>query len=327
MAHYMPPAIMAFFRPPPPLPFKEQIEKKKMPAYSGIAQWIHRFKDPVPEPVKKKTPQELREARQKRADARMVKRLAIIKAKWDPNKKDKPDYTVDAYKTLFVGRLSFDLTESDLKSEFEYYGPVIRVLLVRDRKTQKSRGYAFVEFDNSKDLKEAYRDADGRKINGRRIVVDVERGRTVKNWLPRSIGGGLGGTRIGGKDVNQNISGRQKSEVEQQRERDSRVGGARDTPRERSDRDRPERDRTDRDRSEREGGGERERGGDRERSDRAGDRPADRERTPRAGPGERSGRSDRDRSDRGRSRERGGGEDRQRDRSRRDRSGSPRRHR
>lgn len=48
---------------------------------------------------------------------------------------------------------SFDLTESDLKSEFEYYGPVIRVLLVRDRKTQKSRGYAFVEFENSKDLK------------------------------------------------------------------------------------------------------------------------------------------------------------------------------
>lgn len=38
MAHYMPPAIMAFFRPPPPLPFKDPLEKKKMPAYSGIAQ-------------------------------------------------------------------------------------------------------------------------------------------------------------------------------------------------------------------------------------------------------------------------------------------------
>merc|ERR1711892_848707 len=50
--------------------------------------------------------------------------------------------------------------------------------------------------------------ADGKKIDGRRVLVDVERGRTVKGWLPRRLGGGLGGTRRGGADVNVRHSGR-----------------------------------------------------------------------------------------------------------------------
>ena len=59
----------------------------------------------------------------------------------------------------------------------------------------RTEAHAFVEFEKSADLTEAYKDADGRKINGRRILVDVERGRTVKGWLPRRLGGGLGSTR------------------------------------------------------------------------------------------------------------------------------------
>ncbi|KAF5828186.1 hypothetical protein DUNSADRAFT_18077 [Dunaliella salina] len=41
-------------------------------------------------------------------------------------------------------------------------------------------------------MKEAYKSADGRKIEGRRVLVDVERGRTVETWKPRRLGGGLG---------------------------------------------------------------------------------------------------------------------------------------
>lgn len=41
----------------------------------------------------------------------------------------------------------------------------------------------------------AYKHGDGKKIDGRRVIVDVERGRTVSGWLPRRLGGGLGGTR------------------------------------------------------------------------------------------------------------------------------------
>lgn len=43
----------------------------------------------------------------------------------------------------------------------------------------KSRGYGFVEFATEEDLKNAYRRADGLRIDGRRVLVDVERGRTV----------------------------------------------------------------------------------------------------------------------------------------------------
>lgn len=46
----------------------------------------------------------------------------------------------------------------------------------------KPRGYAFIEYEDKKDMKEAYKKAEGRKIEGRRVNVDVERGRTVENW-------------------------------------------------------------------------------------------------------------------------------------------------
>lgn len=46
----------------------------------------------------------------------------------------------------------------------------------------KSRGYGFIEYEDKKDMKEAYKAADGRKIEGRRVLVDVERGRTVESW-------------------------------------------------------------------------------------------------------------------------------------------------
>jgi U1 small nuclear ribonucleoprotein len=62
-------------------------------------------------------------------------------------------------------------------------------------KEGKSKGYGFVEYENEEDMKRAYRAADAMRIEGRDIVVDVERGHTVPTWLPRRLGGGLGGTR------------------------------------------------------------------------------------------------------------------------------------
>lgn len=42
--------------------------------------------------------------------------------------------------------------------------------------------YAFLEYENEDDMRIAYKRADGRKIDGRRVLVDVERGRTVRDW-------------------------------------------------------------------------------------------------------------------------------------------------
>lgn len=161
----------------------------------------------MPEPVVNETPKEIKAKKLAVKKSKAEKRLTIQQGKWEEKKKEIPDATADAMKTLFVARLARDITEQDIKDEFEYYGNIIKVKIVKDKKGI-SRGYGFVEFESSRDLREAYKDADGRKIHQRRILVDVERGRTVKNWRPRRLGGGLGATRVGGKDQNQRYSGR-----------------------------------------------------------------------------------------------------------------------
>jgi len=72
--------------------------------------------------------------------------------------------------------LNYKTTDNQLKREFEQFGIIKSVVLVRDREG-KSRGYAFIEFDKETDMIVAYKRADGKKIDDRRIVVDVERGR------------------------------------------------------------------------------------------------------------------------------------------------------
>lgn len=114
---------------------------------------------------------------------------------------------MNCYNSLFVGRLAYEVTERKLLREMEAFGPVKDIKLVSD-KAGKSRGVGFVEYENEEDMKRAYRAADGMKIEGREIVVDVERGHTVPTWLPRRLGGGFGGTRLGGKAQNVMAPGR-----------------------------------------------------------------------------------------------------------------------
>ncbi|XP_047263186.1 U1 small nuclear ribonucleoprotein 70 kDa isoform X4 [Capsicum annuum] len=167
-----------------------------------------------------------------------------------------------------------------------------KVRLVMDKTNNKPRGYAFIEYVHTRDMKAAYKQADGKKIDNRRVLVDVERGRTVPNWRPRRLGGGLGTTRVGNEDVNREVvqPGRAASRSEEPRARDDRDRDreksrerVRDRDREKSrerSHDRPrERERDDKHHRERERTREREkdRGRDRDR-DRERDRTRDRER-------------------------------------------------
>jgi U1 small nuclear ribonucleoprotein 70kDa len=107
--------------------------------------------------------------------------LASYDPKSDPNAADS-----DAMRTLFVSRLDYSTTEADLYEEFEKHGPIKSLKLVKD-KEGKSRGYAFIEYQHSGDMKSAYKayPPDGFvKIGGssRWSLVDVERGRTVPDW-------------------------------------------------------------------------------------------------------------------------------------------------
>jgi len=58
----------------------------------------------------------------------------------------------DPYKTLFVGRLPYAITEEDLIREFKVYGTIERIRLVTN-KDGKSRGYAFVVYERERDMK------------------------------------------------------------------------------------------------------------------------------------------------------------------------------
>lgn len=98
----------------------------------------------------------------------------------------------DPYKTIFVGRLAFTTTEERLRKEFEFCGTVDRVRLVKNLQG-KSKGYGFVTFKHQSDAEYAFQKADGRRVEGKRILVDRELGRTKKSWLPRRLGGGKGG--------------------------------------------------------------------------------------------------------------------------------------
>jgi U1 small nuclear ribonucleoprotein len=87
---------------------------------------------------------------------------------------------------LFVGRLSYDTTEKKLRREFEQFGPIRNVRLVMDSEG-KSKGYAFLEFENENDMTNAFRKSNGRKLDGKRIVCDVERGRYKLSFLIEAL--------------------------------------------------------------------------------------------------------------------------------------------
>jgi len=185
----MPPALLQLFTPRPALEFKPPPPREARPKLSGIAEFADLFtpRDQLPKIEKEETPRE-KKSRLRKQKAEEHKKVLEERAKsWDP--KSNPKATKDAYKTLFVARLSYDVDEEDLREEFERYGDVRdHVKLVRNIHDGKSRGYAFIEFESSQDLKEAFKYADGKSIKGRRILVDVERGRTVPGWKPRKLG-------------------------------------------------------------------------------------------------------------------------------------------
>jgi U1 small nuclear ribonucleoprotein len=127
-------------------------------------------------------------------EAEFTKRVQQRLSAWNPHAVDAlRNKTEDGYTTLFVGRLSPATTEDTLKAAMMQYGEVVDVKIVKDVKTQVSKGYGFVQFANDGAFQKAYKGADGTKIDDSVVVVDVERARTVSTWVPQRFGGGLGG--------------------------------------------------------------------------------------------------------------------------------------
>ena len=97
---------------------------------------------------------------------------------------------------LFVGNLSYRVTEPELREVFEEGGRnVVEVKIVTDRDTGRSRGFAFVEMGSDDHATQAIQTLNGREVGGRPINVGEARARTPRagGWAGGPPGGGYGG--------------------------------------------------------------------------------------------------------------------------------------
>ncbi len=94
-------------------------------------------------------------------------------------------------KRLYVGNLSYSVTEADLRDVFAESGNVAEVKLVLDRETGRPRGFAFVEMSTDDEASNAIKNLNGREVQGRAMNVSEARERTGGG------GGGGGGGRGG----------------------------------------------------------------------------------------------------------------------------------
>lgn len=95
---------------------------------------------------------------------------------------------------IYVGSLSYEVTEEDLKQAFEGFGQVVSANIIKDKYSGESRGFGFVEMSDKAEAESAIEGLNGKELKGRTLSVNEAR--------PRSEGGrggGGGGRRGGGR--------------------------------------------------------------------------------------------------------------------------------
>lgn len=142
-------------------------------------------------------------ARNKKKDAdelavKKIKQEQILRYEQKKTKLLENTHLGDAYCTIFVAHIPVTASEGDVRKVFEKFGTVMKVTIIRQKKvkagkTKTRRGYAFVVFQHKNEAKKVVSAAStigGSRmlsIDGQRLIVDVERGRVVKNWLPNKL--------------------------------------------------------------------------------------------------------------------------------------------
>ncbi len=97
---------------------------------------------------------------------------------------------------IYVGNLSYEATEDDLRQAFEAHGEVSSVAIIRDRATGRSRGFGFVEMSDNGQAQSAIKALNLYEIRGRSITVNEARPKAERGG--GGFGGGYGG-RGGGR--------------------------------------------------------------------------------------------------------------------------------
>ena len=94
---------------------------------------------------------------------------------------------------IYVGNLSFDVLEDNLRQTFEPFGQVSSATIVKDKYSGQSRGFGFVEMPNRKEAQAAIENLNGKELLGRQMNVNEARPR------PNRGGPGAKGNRKGGR--------------------------------------------------------------------------------------------------------------------------------
>src|SRR5437660_3988450 len=98
---------------------------------------------------------------------------------------------------LFVGNLSFDVTENDLQDAFAAHGTVVEANLMMDRATGRPRGFGFVTMSTPEEAQNAMGALNGKQLGGRALTVNLARPREERSGgggRRRDFRGGGGGT-------------------------------------------------------------------------------------------------------------------------------------
>ncbi len=127
-----------------------------------------------------------REAQRRRLESRQAQLQAEL-ARWNPSL--DPRAMGDPSCTVFVARLSPAVTDSDLRAFGDGFGRVLRVRVVRAL-DGASRRYGFLVFTTAREAQRAARDGGGMLLRGKRVVVDMERGRLgTQSFRPKRLMG------------------------------------------------------------------------------------------------------------------------------------------
>ncbi len=102
---------------------------------------------------------------------------------------------------LYVGNLSYSTTEDDLRALFAQAGTVTSVALIKDRDTNRSKGFAFVEMTTQAEAQKAISMFNSYNLNDRSLTVNLARPREERGGGFGNYGGGFGSRgRGGGRD-------------------------------------------------------------------------------------------------------------------------------
>lgn len=222
-----PPDVARLFQPGPPLKYLKPVdypihERQTNPHITGLSSYLTHLSD-----YKKKFPHSSKNQyltlQTKIIDkqAKHQQQLNENYEHWDPHN-DPHMKNTDPYCTIFVGRLPYDIDELELQNIFNRFGDIDKIRIVREKEQivesnnnkknknkkkgkvtkldkdlskNKSRGYGFIVFNDPMSSKKCIRETGvhrGIEIHGRKCIVDFERGRTNKYFVPRRFGGGLG---------------------------------------------------------------------------------------------------------------------------------------